>query len=80
MKDQRSIIRSRNSNKDGALTSLTHFIGRHASTLEGAIEYRKQYRAFLDQYYYASGLWMEGVVDAPFPVGSFKAPLIRVAV
>jgi hypothetical protein len=52
----------------------------HASTLEGAIEYRKQYRAFLDQYYYASGLWMEGVVDAPFPVGSFKAPLIRVAV
>jgi hypothetical protein len=44
------------------------------------LEYKEQYRAFLDQYYYASGLWMEGVVDAPFPAGSFKAPLIRVAV
>jgi hypothetical protein len=52
----------------------------HSSTMEGAIEYKKQYRAFLDQYYYASGLWMEGVVDAPFPAGSFKAPLIRVVV
>ncbi len=52
----------------------------HSSTLKGAIEYKKHYRAFLDQYYYASGLWMEGVVDAPFPAGSFKAPLIRVAV
>jgi hypothetical protein len=52
----------------------------HASTLDGAIAYKKQYRIFLEQYYYASGLWMEGVVDAPFPAGSFKAPLIRVAV
>jgi hypothetical protein len=46
----------------------------------GAIEYKKQYRAFLEQYYYASGLWMKGGVDAPFPAGSFKAPLINVVV
>ena len=52
----------------------------HASTPEGAMEYKKLYREFLEQYYYASGQWMEGVVDAPFPAGSFKAPLIRVAV
>ena len=51
----------------------------HASTPEAALAYKERYRAFLDQYYYASGLWMEGVVDAPFPAGSFKAPLIRVA-
>ena len=51
----------------------------HASTPEGAMEYKRQYRAFLEQYYYASGLWMEGVLDAPFPAGSFKAPLIRIA-
>jgi hypothetical protein len=52
----------------------------HSSTLEAAVEYKKQYRDFLERYHYASGLWMEGAVDAPFPAGSFKAPLIRVAV
>ena len=49
----------------------------HSSTLEGEIMYEKKYRAFLDQYYKASGLWMKGMMDAPFPAGSFKAPLIR---
>ena len=51
----------------------------HASTTKGANEYRKLYRTFLDRYYYASGQWMKGVVNASFPSGSFKAPLIRVA-
>lgn len=49
----------------------------HSSTFTGAIEYKKRYRTFLDQYYFASALWMKGVVEAPFPAGSFKAPLIR---
>ena len=50
----------------------------HASSLQGLWAYKKQYRAFLNQYYVASGLWMQGKTDAPFPAGSFKAPLIRV--
>ncbi len=49
----------------------------HSSTVEGAKEYEKKWREFLDQYYYASGLWMKGVEDVEFPSGSFRPPLIR---
>ena len=49
----------------------------HSSTLEGANEFKKQWRAFLDQYYYASGMWLDGVCDVEFPAGSFRAPLIK---
>jgi hypothetical protein len=50
----------------------------HSSTIEGAKEYKKQWRKFLDQYYYASGMWMKGVFDVEFPSGSFRPPLIRI--
>jgi putative transposase len=49
----------------------------HSSTVEGAKEYKKKWREFLDQYYYASGMWMKGVTDVEFPAGSFRPPLIR---
>jgi hypothetical protein len=49
----------------------------HASTPEGAQEYERRLRVFLEQYYYASGLWREGLYDAKFPAGSFKPPLIQ---
>ena len=52
----------------------------HSSTLEGAKEYEKRWREYLDQYYHASGLWMKGVTDVEFPSGSFKPPLIRINV
>jgi hypothetical protein len=51
----------------------------HSSTKEGAVEYKEQYRAFLEFYYYASMYWMKGVENVPFPPGSYKAPLINVA-
>jgi len=51
----------------------------HASTPAGAREYEKRLRGFLEQYYYASGMWMEGVLDVKFPAGSFKPPLIQAA-
>jgi len=35
----------------------------HSSTVEGAKEYKKEWREFLDQYYYASGLWLRGVTS-----------------
>jgi hypothetical protein len=50
----------------------------HSSTPEGARDYERRFRSFLEQYYYASVMWMEGVVDVKFPAGSFKPPLIRV--
>jgi hypothetical protein len=50
----------------------------HSSTTEGAKEYKKKWREFLDQYYYASGMWLKGVTDVEFPSGSFKPPLIRI--
>jgi putative transposase len=51
----------------------------HSSTLEGRREYEERWRAFLDRYYYASGMWMQGVRDVEFPAGSYKPPLIRLA-
>jgi len=51
----------------------------HSSTPDGALEYKESWQAFLDQYYYASGMWIEGVTEVEFPSGSFRPPLIRVA-
>jgi len=50
----------------------------HSSTAEGAKEYERTWRDFLDRYYYASGMWMKGEYGVEFPSGSFKAPLIRI--
>lgn len=52
----------------------------HAASKEAADEYTELLRAFLDQYWYASGMWQRGFHDAPFPKGSFKPPDIRAAV
>ena len=51
----------------------------HASTAGAARDYENQLRAFLDQYYHASGMWLEGAHDVGFPPGSFKPPLIRIS-
>ncbi len=51
----------------------------HASTKSAADEYRDKLRDYLDQYYYASDMWMRGARDAEFPRGSFKPPDIRAA-
>ena len=50
----------------------------HSSTAEGAKKYEKTWRAFLDQYYSASKMWLKGEYGVEFPLGSFKPPLIRV--
>ena len=50
----------------------------HSSTVEGAKEYKKKWRDFLDRYYAASGMWMKEVFNVEFPSGSFRPPLIRI--
>ncbi len=50
----------------------------HSSTIDGAKEYKERLRAFLDQFYYASGMWLKGATDVEFPAGSYKPPLIQV--
>ena len=52
----------------------------HSSTLDGAKEYERKWREFLDHYYYASGLWLRGVTDVEFPLGSFRPPIIRLKI
>ncbi len=49
----------------------------HAATKEAADEYREALRNFLDQYWYASGMWQRGVRNVAFPLGSFKPSEIR---
>ncbi|MDJ0761340.1 MAG: hypothetical protein QNJ97_00005 [Myxococcota bacterium] len=51
----------------------------HASMKEAVEEYREALRDFLDQYWYASGMWQRGILDVSFPSGSFKPPDIRAA-
>lgn len=51
----------------------------HASTKAAADEYRDSLRQFLDQYWYASGMWQRGHHQVEFPRGSFKPPDIRAA-
>ena len=51
----------------------------HASSREAAEEYQESWLAFLDQYYYASGMWLRGFTQVEFPHGSFKPPPLRVA-
>jgi hypothetical protein len=52
----------------------------HAATKEAADEYRKRLRDFLDQYWYASGMWLRGTRDVEFPKGSYRPPDIRAVV
>jgi len=49
----------------------------HASTKEARDEYLESYRAFLEQYWYASGLYLRGARDVEFPRGAYKPPDIR---
>lgn len=50
----------------------------HSSSVEAAEEYKRQLNAFLEQYYYASGMYLAGNHDVEFPRGSFRPPLIRI--
>ena len=52
----------------------------HAATKAAADEYKEQLKAFLEQFYYASGMWQRGHRDVEFPRGSFRPPDIRAAV
>jgi len=51
----------------------------HASSQAAAEEYRESLKAFLEQYWYASGMWQRGFRDVEFPRGSFRPPDIRAA-
>jgi hypothetical protein len=51
----------------------------HAATKAAADDYRNKLRIFLDQYWYASGMYQRGVLGVEFPRGSFKPPDIRAA-
>ncbi len=51
----------------------------HASSKAAADEYKDSLRAFLDQYWYASGMWQRGAHNVEFPTGSFRPPDIRAA-
>jgi len=51
----------------------------HASTVEAAEEYKEALRAFLEQYWYASGMWRRGIYEVEFPRGSYRPPDIRAA-
>jgi hypothetical protein len=50
----------------------------HASSIEARDEYRQQQRVFLEQYYYASGMYLAGNRHVEFPRGSFRPPLLGV--
>jgi len=50
----------------------------HASTIAGRREFEAGWRAYLEAYYYASGLYLQGVPDVEFPAGSFRPPIINV--
>ena len=50
----------------------------HASTVAGRREFEAGWRAYLEAYYHASGLYLAGEFDVEFPAGSFKPPLISV--
>ncbi len=51
----------------------------HAATEAAADDYRDALRNFLDQYWYASGMWQRGIHEVEFPSGSFRPPDIRAA-
>ncbi|MDJ0763099.1 MAG: hypothetical protein QNJ97_08940 [Myxococcota bacterium] len=51
----------------------------HAATEEAAEDYREALGNFLDQYWYASGMWQRGARNIEFPRGSFKPPDICAA-
>jgi hypothetical protein len=50
----------------------------HASTVAGRREFEAGWRAYLEHYYYASSLYLAGVHDVKFPLGSMRPPLISV--
>jgi len=50
----------------------------HSSTLEGALEFKAGWRYFLDDYFKASGMFLEGHRNVEFPKGSFRPPIIQV--
>lgn len=52
----------------------------HASSVEAADEYKKGWLAFLDQFYYSSGMYLAGKRNVDFPSGSFRPPLIQLCV
>lgn len=50
----------------------------HSSSLEGALEYKKELRDFMERYRYASGMWLRGVWGVEFPSGSIRPPPLAV--
>ena len=52
----------------------------HSSCPERAREYEQAFKEFLSSYKKASALYRSGVLDAEFPSGSFRPPLICVCV
>ena len=52
----------------------------HSSCPERAREYRQALKAFLAEYKIASAAYRSGAYDVEFPAGSFRPPLICVAV
>jgi hypothetical protein len=48
----------------------------HASNMEAAAAYKREWRAFLDAFYRASGQFLSGNYYVEFPDGSFRPPLV----
>jgi hypothetical protein len=50
----------------------------HSSTIEGAQEYKNEWRYYLDEFYKASGMFLEGHRNVEFPTGSIRPPAVQV--
>lgn len=50
----------------------------HSSTLDGALEFKKGWRRYVDERLKASDLFLKGHRDVEFPLGSFRPPIISV--
>ena len=48
----------------------------HASDMEAAAAYKREWRVFLDAFYRASGKFLSGNYHVEFPDGSFRPPLV----
>jgi hypothetical protein len=52
---------------------INRYLGR-----EGAHEFKIEWRYYLDEFYKASGLFLEGHRNVEFPTGSIRPPAVQV--
>ena len=49
----------------------------HASDMEAAAAYKREWRVFLEAFYQASSQYLSGNYHVEFPEGSFRPPLVN---